>query len=109
METGEGCITSDFISLEENKDYQITVLNNTDTEIHCYDAEKNYLSDLDVDLTDYSFRVYSLRKMFEMDDLDISNTKYIRIESKKNDYINATNANEKIIIEEIDTKCNVII
>ena len=41
--------------------------------------------------------------MFEMDDMDISNTKYIRIETKKNKYINATNANEKIIIEEIDT------
>ena len=39
--------------------------------------------------------------MFEMDDMDISNTKYIRIETTKNEYINSTNANEKIIIEEI--------
>lgn len=103
METSDKCITSDFISLEENKDYQITVLNNTDTEIHCYDDEKNYLSDLDVSVSNYGFRIYSLRKMFEMDDMDISNTKYIRIETKKNEYINATNVNEKIIIEEIDT------
>ena len=102
METSDKCITSDFISLEENKDYQITVLNNTDTEIHCYDDEKNYLSDLDVSVSNYGFRIYSLRKMFEMDDMDISNTKYIRIETKKNEYINATNVNEKIIIEEID-------
>lgn len=102
METNEGYITSDFISLKENKDYQITVLNNTDTEIHCYDNEKKYLSDLDVSVTNYGFRLYSLRKMSEMDDMDISNAKYIRIESTKNEHINATNANEKIIIEEIN-------
>lgn len=101
VETSEGYILSDFISLEENKDYQITVLNHTDSEIYCYDDEKNYLSDLDVSISNYSVRIYSLRKMFEMDDMDISNTKYIRIESTKNEYINATNANEKIIIEEI--------
>ena len=103
METSDGHITSDFIPLKENKDYQITVLNNKDTEIHCYDNEKKYLSDLDVIVTNHGFRLYSLRKMFEMDDMDISNTKYIRIESTKNEYINATNANEKIIIEEINT------
>ena len=94
-------MVSDFISLEDNKDYQMTVLNNTDSEIYCYDDEKNYLGDLDVSISNYSVRIYSLRKMFEMDDMDISNTKYIRIESTKNEYINATNANEKIIIEEI--------
>ena len=96
-------MVSDFISLEDNKDYQMTVLNNTDSEIYCYDNEKNYLSDLDVSVSNYGFRIYSLRKMFEMDDMDISNTKYIRIETTKNEYINATNVNEKIIIEEIDT------
>ena len=101
VEISEGHILSDFISLEDNKDYQMTVLNNTDSEIYCYDDEKNYLGDLDVSISNYSVRIYSLRKMFEMDDMDISNTKYIRIESTKNEYINATNANEKIIIEEI--------
>ena len=103
MEISDGYILSDFISLEENKDYQITILNNTDTEIYCYDNEKNYLSDLDISVSKYSFRIYSLRKIFEVDDMDISNTKYIRIESTKNEYINAIDANEKIIIEEIDT------
>lgn len=102
VEISEGYILSDFVLLEENKDYQLTILNSSDPQIHCYDNKKNYLSDLDVNESGYSARHYSLRKMFELDDMDISNTKYIRLESEKNEYINATNANEKIIIEEID-------
>ena len=102
VEISEGYILSDFVLLEENKDYQLTVLNNSDTEIYCYDNEKNYLSDLDVSESGYSARYYALRKMLEVDDMDLSNTKYIRIETIKNAHINATNINEKIIIEEID-------
>ena len=61
VEISEGYILSDFVLLEENKDYQLTILNNSDTEIYCYDNEKNYLSDLDVSESGYSARHYSLR------------------------------------------------